>query len=74
MNVRFYLNDRIAAELDKAAKLQGQSRSDLLRTVLREWLDLMDRGNLRWPDAVLEWSGDPNVPPFESYRGELLSP
>ena len=40
----------------------------------REWLDKKTLGSPGWPSLILEWQGVPDVPPFESYRGELLPP
>jgi hypothetical protein len=46
----------------------------LIRKALREWLDKKTLGSPGWPSLVLEWQGVPDMPPFESYRGELLPP
>jgi len=52
----------------------GASRGGLIRKALLEWLDKKTRGSPGWPSLILEWSGDPQTPPFESYRGEWPPP
>ena len=74
MNFNLYLDDQTAKELDLTASELGETRSGLIRKALREWLDKKTRGNPGWPSLILEWQGEPDMPPFESYRGELLPP
>ena len=74
MNFNLYLDDRIAKELDRAAAKLGETRGSLIRRALREWLDKEALGSPGWPSLILEWQGVPDMPPFESYRGELLPP
>jgi hypothetical protein len=74
MNFNVHLDDRTAGELDRAAKEFGETRSGLIRKALREWLDKRTLGSPGWPPLILEWQGVPDMPPFESYRGELLPP
>ena len=72
MNFNLYLDDRTAKELDEAARKLGETRSGLIRKALREWLDKKTLGSPAWPPVILEWAGDADTPPFESYRDELL--
>jgi hypothetical protein len=74
MNFDLYLDDQTAKKLDKIAKTLGETRGGLIRNALREWLDKRTLGSPGWTSLILEWQGDPDVPPFESYRGELLQP
>ena len=74
MNFNLYLDDQTAKELDRTAKKLGESRSGLIRKALREWLDKKTLGSPGWPMLILEWQGVPDMPPFESYRDELLAP
>ena len=74
MNFNLYLDDQTAKELDRTAKTLGETRSGLIRKALREWLDKKTLGSPGWPSLILEWQGVPDMPPFESYRGELLPP
>ena len=37
-------------------------------------LSVEEQFYLGWPILILEWEGVPDMPPFESYRGELLAP
>jgi hypothetical protein len=74
MNFNFYLDDCTAKELDRTAKTLGETRSGLIRKVLREWLDKNTPNSQGWPSLILEWYGAPEMPPFESYRGVLQPP
>jgi hypothetical protein len=46
----------------------------LIYKALREWLDKKTLDSPGWPSLILEWQGVSDMPPFESYRGELLPP
>ncbi|MGQ0684559.1 ribbon-helix-helix domain-containing protein [Bradyrhizobium sp.] len=74
MNVNLHLDDQTAKELDRTAAKLGETRGELIRKALREWLDRNAPGSAAWPSLILEWQGVPDTPPFESYRGELLPP
>ncbi len=74
MNFNLYLDDRTAKELDKTAKKLGETRSGLIRKAVREWLDKKKSGDPNWPPVILEWVGEPDFPPFESHRDELVPP
>jgi Ribbon-helix-helix protein, copG family len=74
VNFNLYLDDKTAQELDRTAKKLGETRSGLIRKALREWLDKKALGSPGWPSPILEWQGIPDMPPFESYRDELLTP
>jgi hypothetical protein len=41
---------------------------------VREWLDKGRLGAPTWPQAVLEWRGVEDFPPFEDSRRELRAP
>ena len=74
MNFNLYLDDKTAKELDKTAKRLGETRSGLIRKAVREWLDKKKAGNPGWPRAILDWTGDSDIKPFESHRPSLVSP
>ena len=74
MNFNLYLDDATAKELDRTAKKLGETRSGPIRKALREWRDKKTLGGPGWPTLVLEWQGLPDMPPFESHRGELVEP
>jgi predicted transcriptional regulator len=74
MHFNLYLDDSLAKELDKTAKRLGASRSGLIRQAVREWLDKGRLGAPTWPQAVLEWRGVEDFPPFEDSRRELRAP
>jgi hypothetical protein len=72
VNLNLYLDDQTARELDRTAKELGETRSGLIRKAVREWLDKKVLDSRGWPPLILEWQGVPDMPRFESYRGELL--
>jgi hypothetical protein len=74
MNFNLYLDDRTAKEVDLTAGELGETRSGLIRKALREWLDKKMLGCPAWPPLILEWPGEPEMPPFETWRDELLPP
>ncbi len=69
-----YLDDNKARELDETAKKLRETRSSLIRRLVRWWLDKKGRSNRSWPPEILGWQGIPDFPSFESYRDELLPP
>ncbi len=71
MYFNLYLDDQTTKESDQTAEELGESRSGWICKALREWLDKRTLGSLGWPSLILEWQGVPDMPPFESYRGEL---
>ncbi len=74
MNFNLYLDDKTADELDRTAKKFGETHNALICRALREWLDEKAPGGPAWPSPILEWQGVPDMPTFESHRGELLLP
>lgn len=72
LNFNLYLDDKTAKELDETAEALGESRSGVIRKAVREWLDKKALGNPGWPRSVLELNEAADIPPFESYRDELL--
>jgi hypothetical protein len=74
VNLNLYLDDQTARELERTAKELGQTRGELIRKAAREWLDKKALGSPGWPPLILEWQGVPDMPAFESHRGELLPP
>jgi hypothetical protein len=74
VNFNLYIDDKTAKELDRSASRLGETRSGLIRKVLREWLDKKTLGSPGWRSPILEWQGVSDMPPFESYRRELLPP
>jgi hypothetical protein len=72
MRINLHLDDQIAKELDLAAKELDEPRGALIRKALREWLNMKSLGCPAWPPVILEWKGAPEMPPFETYRDELL--
>ncbi len=69
MNFNVYLDDETGLALNRAAKQSGASRNALIRQALDEWLQR--RSTPRWPSDFLEFTGAPDLPPFEVTRREL---
>jgi hypothetical protein len=46
----------------------------LVLQALRQLVQPKSATIAQWPDAILNYQGDPDFPAFESYRVELLSP
>ncbi len=70
MNVNVYLEDPLAAQLDKIAKQTGKSRNMLIREAVRDWVT--HHHAKQWPKSILNFKGCKDMPPFESIRNELL--
>ena len=67
MNISAYLPDKLIAAVDRLARDARTSRSALIREAIELYLRRRERG--AWPDAVQQWPGDAEFPPFESGRG-----
>lgn len=72
MNINVYLEDAIAKSLNHCAKDLGSSRNSIIRAAIKEWI--LHHEVRRWPLSILKYQGVTNVPPFESYRNDLLPP
>jgi predicted transcriptional regulator len=72
MNFNIYLDDETGAQLKRAAEQTGESRNAVIRRAVGEWLK--HRGMSQWPDAVREFTGMPDMAPFESSRAKLKPP
>lgn len=72
MNINIYIEDSLGNYLNQYAKQNGKSRNALIREAVKEWV--AHHGTKQWPVSVLNFSGVKDMPAFESYRDELLSP
>jgi hypothetical protein len=72
MNFNVYLDDETARKLERLAKRSGESRNAVIRRAVNAWIERDARKG--WPESVLNWKGEPDMPPFEETRGELLAP
>ena len=68
MNFNVYLDDETAKRLDAVARASGKPRNALVRQAVAAWLEHEGRP---WPRVVMDYVGDPDIAPFESYRAEL---
>jgi hypothetical protein len=72
MNFNIYLDDETGQRLKQAAKDAGETRNAMIRRAVSEWL--AHRDSPRWPDALLDFQGLPEMPPFEAGRDHLPAP
>jgi hypothetical protein len=71
MNFNVYLDEALARRLAALAKRTGARRNALIRQAVAS---LVARTKAEWPGPVLEWDGDPTIPPFEALRIDLGEP
>jgi hypothetical protein len=69
MHFNIYLDDETGARLTEAAKQAGETRNAVIRRAVLEWL--ARRGTPQWPQAVLSFTGEPEMPAFEAGRADL---
>ena len=72
MTFSVYLEEKLAARLDRTARQSGKSRNAIVREALGEWLN-KGRSD-EWPRAVREFRGVRSAPRFEENRKELRPP
>jgi len=73
MNFNIYLDSAMGDALQRLAKRHKVPRNALIRQAVEELLAKESRTEA-WSDAVLNWQGDSDFPPFESQRSKLLAP
>ncbi len=66
MHFNIYLDDGTGERLTQAAQQAGETRNAVIRRAVREWLDRC--GTPSWPEEVLAFTGEPEMPPFEEGR------
>lgn len=69
MHFNIYLDDETGERLIEAAKNAGENRNAVIRQAVQEWL--VRRGKPQWPQAMLLYTGDPDMPAFETGRENL---
>ncbi len=72
MNFNIYLDDATGSRLVSAAAQTGETRNALIRKAIGAWLG--SHTEARWPDAVRDFKGMADMPPFESGRRDLTAP
>lgn len=73
MNFNIYIEDELAEMVMSIAQDQGIKRNALIRRALADWVDNYHKHS-GWSDTVLDFDGVKDMPPFESYRSDLLAP
>lgn len=72
MHFNIYLDDTTGQQLNAMAQQTGQSRNALIRKAIGEWL--AQQSQPQWPEAVMNFKGMADVPPFEASRHRLKPP
>lgn len=72
MHFNVYLDDSTGQQLNAMAQQVGESRNALIRKAISEWLARQSQP--QWPQAVLDFQGMPDMPPFEAGRDQLNAP
>ncbi|PZP53843.1 MAG: hypothetical protein DI596_13130 [Azospira oryzae] len=72
MHFNIYLDDATGQQLNALAKQVGESRNALIRKAISEWL--AHQAQPQWPEAVLNFQGMADMPPFEASRDRLKPP
>ena len=72
MNFNIYLDDATGRKLVAAAEDAGETKNALIRKAVGEWL--ARRGVAQWPDEVLSFEGQADMPAFETGREQLKPP
>jgi hypothetical protein len=72
LNFNVYLDEQSVERLNALAQKRGVTRNGLIREAVGHFLDR--KADPAWPDAVMEFNGDPHAPVFESARRSLRPP
>lgn len=67
MHFNIYLDKETAKSLNQEAEQSHLSRNAIIREAIKSWLNDKEA---KWPEEVINFSGDDTMPPFESYRDE----
>ncbi|MBN8517093.1 MAG: CopG family transcriptional regulator [Candidatus Accumulibacter sp.] len=71
MHFNIYLDDETGKRLTEAAQQAGENRNAVIRRAVQEWL--ARRVEPQWPETVLSFTGEPDMPAFEANREHLGS-
>jgi len=72
MHFNVYFDDVTGQRLTAVAQQAGESRNALIRKAVSEWL--VRHAQPQWPDAVMDFQGMADMPPFEAGRDQLKPP
>tara|TARA_R110000868_G_scaffold158036_3_gene385784 strand:- start:33093 stop:33329 length:237 start_codon:yes stop_codon:yes gene_type:complete len=72
MNFNVYIENTLAERMNSLARETHMSRNAIIRVALKNWVD--EHEHQAWPNAVLNFKGDPDFPGFEDHRDDLLPP
>ncbi|TCT19212.1 CopG family transcriptional regulator [Thiobaca trueperi] len=72
MHFNIDLDDATGQQLNQLAKQAGETRNALIRKAVRAWMT--QQAQPQWPQAILDFTGLPDTPAFESYRNALPHP
>lgn len=75
MQITIDLPPELEQQLVRQAAQENISLQVLILQALQQLRPLgSQKIDVQWPDAILSFEGEPEVPAFESYRAELLPP
>jgi predicted transcriptional regulator len=72
MHFNVYFDDVTGQRLTAVAQQAGESRNALIRKAVSEWL--ARHAQPQWPEAVMDFQGIADMPPFEAERDRLKPP
>ena len=72
MDILLHLDAELSHRLDATSRQHGKPLDAVVLEVLRS--DLPNPTDREWPPEVLNFKGVPDMPPFVSYRSELVAP
>ena len=75
MQITIDLPPELEQKLVRQAAQENISLQVLILQALQQLRPLgSQKTNAQWPDAILSFEGELDIPDFESYRAELLPP
>ncbi len=74
MQITIDLPPDLEQNLIRQAARSNLPLQTLILQALRSMMQTPTVTAFQWPDAMLAYEANPNFPPFESYRNELLPP
>lgn len=72
MDILLHLDSELSHRLAATSLQRGKPIDAVVLEVLRSYLP--STAESEWPPEVLSFKGVPDMPPFESYRSELVAP
>jgi hypothetical protein len=74
MQITIDLPPDLEQDLIRQAEQSNIPLQTLIVQALRQMIQTPSASTAHWSEAILSYTGNPDFPAFESYRGELLPP